>query len=100
MITLKALIRTSNVVGPEQLERFNGFLAARVLGGGRPGVSSGEAIAAVEQVATATMPEGYTISWTGQALQGKRTGRQAALAFGLALVIVVLILPAPSEPWR
>src|SRR6266513_2525226 len=57
MIPLKALIRTSNVVGPAQLERFNGFLAAKVLGGGRPGVSSGEAIKAVEQVADSTLPE-------------------------------------------
>src|SRR5438477_5569105 len=75
MIPLKALIRTSNVVGPEQLERFNGFLAAKVLGGGRPGVSSGEAIKAVEEVADSTLPEGYKIAWTGQAFQEKRTGR-------------------------
>src|SRR6266566_4481892 len=69
MIPLKALIRTSNVVGPEQLERFNGFLAAKVLGGGKPGVSSGEAIKAVEEVADSTLPEGYKIAWTGQAFQ-------------------------------
>src|SRR4051812_24291089 len=66
MIPLKALIRTSNLVGPEQLERFNGFLAAKVLAGGKPGVSSGEAIKAVEAVAAANLPEGYTIAWTGQ----------------------------------
>src|SRR5258708_9629062 len=46
MIPLQALIRTSSLIGPEQLERFNGFLAASVLGGGRPGVSSGAALAA------------------------------------------------------
>jgi multidrug efflux pump len=99
MIPLKALIRTSNLIGPEQLERFNGFLAAKVVGGGRPGVSSGEAIKAVEDVAAATLPEGYTISWTGQAFQEKRTGRQSAIAFGLALVMVFLILAALYERW-
>jgi multidrug efflux pump len=99
MIPLKALIKTSSLIGPEQLERFNGFLAAKVLGGGRPGVSSGEAIAAVEQVAAATLPEGYTTSWTGQAFQEKRTGRQSAIAFGLALVMVFLILAALYERW-
>jgi len=99
MIPLKALIRTSSLIGPEQLERFNGFLAARVLGGGRPGVSSGEAIAAVEQVAAATLPDGYTTSWTGQAFQEKRTGKQSAIAFGLALVMVFLILAALYERW-
>ncbi|MGE5639396.1 MAG: efflux RND transporter permease subunit, partial [Clostridia bacterium] len=99
MIPLKALIRTTSLIGPEQLERFNGFLAARVLGGGKPGVSSGEAIKAVEQVAAATLPEGYTIAWSGQAFQEKRTGKQSAIAFGLALVMVFLILAALYERW-
>src|SRR5438105_9926091 len=87
------------VVGPEQLERFNGFLAAKILGGGRPGVSSGEAIKAVEQVAADTLPEGYQIAWTGQAFQEKRTGRASAFAFGLAIVMVFLILAALYERW-
>jgi len=99
MIPLKALIRTSSLIGPEQLERFNGFLAAKVLGGGRPGVSSGEAIKAVEDVAAATLPDGYTTSWTGQAFQEKRTGRASAIAFGLGLVMVFLILAALYERW-
>jgi len=99
MIPLKALIRTSTVVGPEQLERFNGFVAARVLGSGRPGVSSGEAIAAAERVAAATLPEGYQIAWSGQAFQEKRTGRASAIAFGLAIVMVFLILAALYERW-
>jgi multidrug efflux pump len=99
MIPLKSLITTSNVVGPEQLERFNGFVAARVLGNGRPGVSSGEAIRAVEEVAAAALPEGYEIAWSGQAFQEKRTGRQSAIAFGLAIVMVFLILAALYERW-
>jgi multidrug efflux pump len=99
MIPLKSLITTSNVVGPEQLERFNGFVAARVLGNGRPGVSSGEAIGAVEEVAAAALPEGYEIAWSGQAFQEKRTGRQSAIAFGLAIVMVFLILAALYERW-
>ena len=98
MLPLKALIRTTNLVGPEQLERFNGFLGAKVLGGGRPGVSSGEAIKAVEQVA-ASLPEGYTIAWSGQAFQERRTGSASAIAFGLALVMVFLILAALYERW-
>ena len=99
MIPLKSLIKTSNVVGPEQLERFNGFVAARVLGNGRPGVSSGEAIRAAEEVAAKALPEGYQIAWAGQAFQEKRTGRQSAIAFGLAIVMVFLILAALYERW-
>jgi multidrug efflux pump len=99
MIPLKSLIQTSNVVGPEQLERFNGFVAARVLGNGKPGVSSGAAIRAVEDVAARALPEGYTIAWSGQAFQEKRTGRQSAIAFSLAIVMVFLILAALYERW-
>jgi len=99
MIPLKALIRTSSVIGPEQLERFNGFVAARVLGNGRPGVSSGEAIRAVEEVAATALPEGYQIAWSGQAFQEKRTGRASAIAFSLAIVMVFLILAALYERW-
>ncbi|TAK85008.1 MAG: multidrug efflux RND transporter permease subunit [Betaproteobacteria bacterium] len=99
MIPLKSLIRVTSVVGPEQLERFNGFVAARVLGNGKPGVSSGEAIRAVEQVAATALPEGYGIAWSGQAFQEKRTGRASAFAFGLALVMVFLILAALYERW-
>jgi hydrophobe/amphiphile efflux-1 (HAE1) family protein len=99
MIPLKSLIRVSNTVGPEQLERFNGFVASRVLGNGRPGVSSGEAISAAEDVAAKALPEGYAIAWAGQAYQEKRTGRQSAIAFGLAIVMVFLILAALYERW-
>jgi multidrug efflux pump subunit AcrB len=99
MIPIKALIQTANVVGPEALDRFNGFIAAKIVGSGRPGVSSGEAIRAVEAVAAAELPEGYTIAWSGQAFQEKRTGRQSAIAFGLAIVMVFLILAALYERW-
>jgi HAE1 family hydrophobic/amphiphilic exporter-1/multidrug efflux pump len=87
------------VVGPEQIDRYNGFIAAKVIGAGAPGVSSGQAIEAVESVAAATLPSGYTIEWTGQAFQEKRIGRTAILAFVFAIVMVFLILSANYERW-
>jgi len=92
MIPLKALIRVTSIVGPEQVERYNGFLSAKVLGSGKPGFSSGQTIAAVEQVAKQALPPGYTIAWTGQAYQEKRTGSASVFAFGFAIVMVYLIL--------
>jgi multidrug efflux pump len=100
MIPLKALIRTTNIVGPEQVERYNGFLAAKVFGSGKPGVSSGQAIAAVERIAATALPAGYTIAWTGQAFQELRTGSASIFAFGFAIVMVYLILAALYERWR
>ena len=100
MVPLKAIIRTTSVVGAEQLDRYSGFIAAKIVGSGKPGISSGEAIRAVEEVAAKALPEGYAIAWTGQAYQEKRTGSASVFAFGFALVMVYLILAALYERWR
>lgn len=99
MIPLKALMQVSEVVGPEQLERFNGFIAAKILGSGKPGVSSGDAIRAVEETARASLPDGFDIAWTGQAYQEKRTGSSSVFAFVFAIVMVFLILAALYGRW-
>ncbi|WP_028310233.1 efflux RND transporter permease subunit [Derxia gummosa] len=99
MIPVKALITTQNVVGAEQLERFNGFLAAKILGDGKPGVSSAQSIAAVREVAARALPADYQIQWTGAAYQQLRTGNSSLYAFGLAIVMVYLILSALYERW-
>jgi len=54
----------------------------------------------VEAMAAQSLPEGYTIEWTGQAFQEKRTGRASLFAFGFAIVMVYLILAALYERWR
>ncbi|MDQ6620939.1 MAG: multidrug efflux RND transporter permease subunit [Pseudomonadota bacterium] len=99
MIPLKSLITVSTIIGPEQIERYNGYVAAKVLGGAKPGYSSGEAIHAVEDVAKQTLPMGYGIAWTGQAFQEQRTGNASIFAFGFALIMVYLILSALYERW-
>jgi multidrug efflux pump len=99
MVPLKALIKVDNIIGPEQIERYNSFIAAKILGNAKPGFSSGEAIRAVEETAKSTLPPGYAIEWTGQAFQEKRTGSASIFAFGFALVMVYLILSALYERW-
>jgi HAE1 family hydrophobic/amphiphilic exporter-1/multidrug efflux pump len=99
MIPAKSMLEIRHVVGPEQLERYNGFLAAKVIGSNPPGVSTGQAIAAVESVAATALPPGYTMEWTGQAYQEKRIGSAAVIAFVFAIVMVFLILSANYERW-
>ncbi|MCX7162955.1 MAG: multidrug efflux RND transporter permease subunit [Betaproteobacteria bacterium] len=99
MIPLAALVKVKNVLGPEQLERYNGFLAAKIMGGSVPGVSSGEAIRIVEDTAAQLLPAGYSIAWTGQAFQEKRTGKAAVIALSFGIVMVLLILAAQYEKW-
>ncbi|HZZ94846.1 MAG TPA: multidrug efflux RND transporter permease subunit [Usitatibacter sp.] len=100
MIPLKALVRIEPFIGAEQVDRFNGFIAAKVLGNGKPGVSSGQAIQEVEKLAGQVLPAGYTLAWSGQAFQELRTGNASVFAFGLAIIMVYLILSALYERWR
>ncbi len=99
MVSLQTLITVTDIVGPEQVERYNSYIAAKVLGGAKPGFSSGEAIRAVEETARAVLPPGYQIEWTGQAFQEKRAGNASLFAFGFALIMVYLILAALYERW-
>ena len=99
MVPLSALTRIEHVIGAEQLERFNGLLSAKLIGSGVPGLSSGEAIELVEQIAEQILPDGYQIAWTGKAFQEKRTGAAAVFAFSLAIIMVFLILAAQFETW-
>jgi HAE1 family hydrophobic/amphiphilic exporter-1/multidrug efflux pump len=99
MVPVSALISVKQVVGPEQLERFNGFLAAKVLGSAVQGVSSGDAINVVAATARATLPPGYELAWAGQAYQQIRTGDASGLAFMFGIVMVFLILAAQYERW-
>ncbi len=99
MIPLSAVIRVRSITGPEQVERFNGFLAAKVRGNGAAGISSGETIRVVKQVAAAVLPAGYEIAWTGQAFQQMRAGSTGSIAVLFAIVMVFLILAAQYETW-
>jgi multidrug efflux pump len=99
MIPVKSMLQIKNIVGPEQLDRYNGFLAAKVIGSNAPGVSTGQAITVVEEVAAKSLPPGYTIAWTGQAYQEKRIGSASVIAFTFALIMVFLILSANYERW-
>jgi HAE1 family hydrophobic/amphiphilic exporter-1/multidrug efflux pump len=99
MLPLKSLLRIKSSLGAEQLDRFNGFVAAKVLGNGAPGISSGQAIAAVEETAARVLPAGYALEWAGQAFQERRVGKASTFAFGFALIMVFLILAAQYERW-
>jgi hydrophobe/amphiphile efflux-1 (HAE1) family protein len=99
MVPLSALSKISTVVGAEQLERYNGLLSAKIMGGGAPGVSSGDAIELVEEIAERSLPDNYQIAWTAQAYQEKRTGSAAVFAFSFAIIMVFLILAAQFETW-
>ncbi|SCK17108.1 efflux RND transporter permease subunit [Vogesella sp. LIG4] len=99
MVPLTSLVTVEQTTGPEIVERFNAFPAAKFVGGPAPGYSSGQALAAMEQVAQEVLPEGYTLAWTGSAFQEKSTGGSSSMVFVVALIMVFLILAAQYERW-
>ncbi|KMN83289.1 HAE1 family hydrophobic/amphiphilic exporter-1/multidrug efflux pump [Chromobacterium alkanivorans] len=99
MIPLTALVTIKQTTGPESLERFNIFPAAKLVGGPAPGFSSGEALNVLEAVAKETLPDGYTLAWTGSAFQEKSTSGSSAVVFGFGMIMVFLILAAQYERW-
>ncbi len=100
MTPLSTVISVSRVTGADLVDRFNGYLGSKITGGdAAQGVSSGEAIKVVEEVAAQTLPEGYNLQWIGQARQEKKTGSDSALALSFAILMVFLILAAQYEKW-
>jgi len=99
MIPLTALVRTSYVTGPDLLPHFNGFPAAKIIGSQAPGYSSGQAIAAMEEVARDILPGGYQHAWSGIAYDEKQSGGTSMVAFVFGLIFVFLVLAAQYESW-
>ncbi len=99
LVPLSTLLHVERVTGPELVNRFNIFPAAKVLGDPASGYSSGQAIAAMEQVAAEVLGSGYSLSWIGSAYQEKLTGGASTQAFVFGLIMIFLILAAQYEKW-
>ena len=99
MVPLSAVVDTQWVTGPDLLPHFNGFPASKVNGNAASGFSSGQAIAAMEEVAKEVLPPGYTFAWSGLAFEEKKAGGTSAIAFVFGLIFVFLILAAQYESW-
>ena len=99
MVPLSSLVTTRWVSGPDLLPHFNGFPAAKIIGSAAAGYSSGQAIAAMEDVAREVLPAGYTFAWSGLAYEEKQSGGTSALAFVFGFVLVFLVLAAQYESW-
>ncbi|MGZ8390925.1 MAG: efflux RND transporter permease subunit, partial [Rhodoplanes sp.] len=99
MVPLRSLVEVSVVVGPPSLIRFNNLRAVTVQGSPAPGVSSGQALNAMEKVSARTLPQGYAGTWTDTAFQEKRAEGKTAIILGFALLFAFLFLVALYESW-
>ena len=99
MVPLGALARVRYSAGPDSLDRFNNLPAVKIFGQGAPGVSSGQAIQRVEEIAAKVLPPEFSFDWGGASFQEKRAAGTSGLALGLAAIMVFLILAAQYEKW-
>jgi len=100
MVPLGTLMKVEDRLGPVRVDRYNLYPTAKISGMPAPDFSSGEALDVMERLAAAKLPTGMGYEWTSMAYQEKKAGpAQAALVFGLAIVVVLLILAAQYESW-
>ncbi|HKF01524.1 MAG TPA: multidrug efflux RND transporter permease subunit [Candidatus Sulfotelmatobacter sp.] len=98
MVPLDNLISISQTTTPQVISHYNLFRSAEIDGSAAPGYSSGQAIAAMEELA-ANMPRGFSFSWTGLSLEELQAGGTSLLLFGLGTLVVYLTLSAQYESY-
>jgi multidrug efflux pump len=97
MIPLSSVATVTYSSGPDALDRFNNLPAVKLLGSGAPGVSSGQAIAHMEEIAREVLPADFSYDWGGTSYQEKKSSGASTFALGLAVIMVFLILAAQYE---
>jgi len=99
MLPLSTLVQQRRVFGPEDTQRFNLFRAALVTGQPAPGYSSGDAMAALEEVARQVLPAEMGYDWADLSYQERQAAGRSTTVFALSLGFVFLILAALYESW-
>jgi len=99
MVPLRSIADARIVLGPQTISRYNNYRSITVNGTPKPGVSSGDALAAMEQISDKTLQTGYSYEWTGTAFQEKTASGQTAQILALAILFAYLFLVALYESW-
>jgi hydrophobic/amphiphilic exporter-1 (mainly G- bacteria), HAE1 family len=98
MVPLENLINITQTTTPQVISHYNLFRSAEIDGSAAPGFSSGQAISAMEQLAS-KMPQGFSYSWTGISLEELQAGGTSLILFGLGTLVVYLTLAAQYESY-
>jgi HAE1 family hydrophobic/amphiphilic exporter-1 len=97
MVPLASVVRVRETTGAQVINHFNLFRSAQVTGTAAPGVSSGQALAEMERLASTALPAGFGYAWSGISLEEIKAGGQSVAIFGIALLLVYLTLAAQYE---
>ncbi len=99
MVPLRSVADIRVVLGPQTISRYNNVRSVSINGSPRPGVSSGDALLAMEQLSDRVLPQGYGYEWTGTAFQERLASGQTGTILALALLFAYLFLVALYESW-
>ena len=99
MVPISSIVTVKEMVGPSVVQRYKLYPSASVTGSPAAGVSSGQALTLMEDMADARLPPGFGYEWTGMSFQEKQAGSGQAIVFLLAIVAVFLVLAAQYESW-
>jgi len=99
MIPLSTIMTIKDTYGPDRVQRYNNYVAAEMNGGPAPGVSSGQAQAAMEEIAREVLPKGVAYEWTDLTYQDILSGNTMIYVFPLCVLLVFLVLAAQYESW-
>ncbi|WP_454617813.1 efflux RND transporter permease subunit [Bradyrhizobium cenepequi] len=99
MVPMRSIASVRIVTGPQVITRYNNYRSVTINGSPAPGVSSGTAIAAMEEISRATLPAGYSYEWTGTAYQEQAASGQTGIILALAVLFAYLFLVALYESW-
>src|SRR5260370_11590485 len=99
MVPIGSVATFHDTPGPYRVPRYNQFPAAEVQGNAAPGVSSGTALAAMEQLAALHLPDGIGYEWTDLSYEQKQAGNMAIYVFGASVLFVFMVLAAQYESW-
>ena len=99
MVPLRSIAGAKIVQGPQVISRYNNYRAITINGSPAPGVSSGTALAAMQEISNKTLPSGYSFEWTGTAFQEQQAASQTGIVLGLAILFAYLFLVALYESW-
>jgi HAE1 family hydrophobic/amphiphilic exporter-1 len=99
MAPITEFINIKRAYGPETISRFNLFTSISVNGSPKPGYSSGQALLAIKEVASQTLPPGYGYEYSGVSREEQSSGAQSIYIFLLSLVFVYLLLSAQYESY-
>ncbi len=97
MVPYSAFMRMEKKQGPNEITRFNLYTSSSIKGVPASGFTSGDAIRAIQEVATQTLPKGYDIAWEGLSYDESRRGNEALYIFIVVLIFVYLVLAAQYE---